>query len=814
MTPRSSVLRLAFLLAIGAPVFVRAQEPPPPEAAPEAEDETRGEAGTAPDAGVEAEVEAEPDVEAESDPEFSDEDLLDEISEEIDAEPTPAPDAAPAETPDEAPVDPDLLTLPEAVVAYTREDAFRTGGGVSLVTQEELETFEYSDPNSVLLRVPGVYVRSEEGFGLRPNIGIRGTRPDRSSGVTLMEDGILFGPAPYSAPAAYYFPLVTRMVGIEVFKGPAAILYGPQTVGGAVNFLTREVPREASGEIDLQYGLYHSRKLHLHYGASNRWGGILFEGVDLYSAGFKDIDFSDAETGFHRSEFMVRGFLQSDPNARIYNRVELKLGYSRELSYETYLGLADEDFRADPYRRYLASSLDRMHWNRYQVELLHRLSVGESFDLFTSLYRHDFHRVWRRADQFVGGVSLFETLTDPESNPVLLDWLRSGRDSANLFERIMLAVNDRRFVSQGVQTNARLRFRTGDVSHSVEVGARFHYDEIDRDHSLLGYFQENHSLVSDGNDPIPTTDQLASTFAFAAHAMYGLDVAGLRLTPGLRVEVIRNRFRDVATQGPTVGEVVEIDGSQVVVLPGLGASYAIVDWLGVFAGVHRGFAPVAPGQPDDVDPELSISTEAGVRVNHEELGITAELVGFYNDYSNMLLTCTGSGGCEATGRQNNAGSANIGGLEFVYGQAIGITDDVAIPVRAAYTYTSARLRDAVEGITAPPEFADAQDGDYVPYVPRHQLSADLGVDWQRLGVRFTGTYLGEMLEQAGEWDEELMTDGYFLLDAVGQYEIFERATVYVRFENITNREPLASRRPFGARPARPFTAQVGLKVEL
>ena len=47
-------------------------------------------------------------------------------------------------------------------------------------------------------------------------------------------------PAPYSAPAAYYFSS-TRLVGLEVFKGPA-IKHGPNTIGGAVNTISRSVP--------------------------------------------------------------------------------------------------------------------------------------------------------------------------------------------------------------------------------------------------------------------------------------------------------------------------------------------------------------------------------------------------------------------------------------------------------------------------------------------------------------------------------------------------------------------------------------------
>ncbi|MBC7173077.1 MAG: hypothetical protein H5U40_11640, partial [Polyangiaceae bacterium] len=136
MSRSDSALRLSLLLAlVGSPLVAFAQ--PAPETVEE---------------------------------DLTDEDLLDELTEELDEEPTaPASraDAERTEAPDDELGEPDALTLPEAVVAYTQEDVFRTGGGVSLVGQEELETFEYSDPNSVLLRVPGVYVRSEDGFGLR-----------------------------------------------------------------------------------------------------------------------------------------------------------------------------------------------------------------------------------------------------------------------------------------------------------------------------------------------------------------------------------------------------------------------------------------------------------------------------------------------------------------------------------------------------------------------------------------------------------------------------------------------------------------------
>ena len=103
----------------------------------------------------------------------------------------------------------------------------RVPGSGSVVASEELERFDYTDVNQVMSAVPGVYVREEDGFGLRPNIGIRGAAAERSQKITIMEDGVLIAPAPYSAPAAYYVPNISRITGVEVLKGPSGTAHIP-----------------------------------------------------------------------------------------------------------------------------------------------------------------------------------------------------------------------------------------------------------------------------------------------------------------------------------------------------------------------------------------------------------------------------------------------------------------------------------------------------------------------------------------------------------------------------------------------------------
>src|SRR5690606_34598619 len=124
-------------------------------------------------------------------------------------------------------------------------------GSHAELTSEQLERDEQDDLHKVLGGIAGVYVRDEDGYGLRPNIGMRGAAADRSAKVTLMEDGVLSGPAPYTAPAAYYVPLVTRMSRIEVTKGPSAIRFGPMTVGGAIDMISEPLPADRSAFVDI-----------------------------------------------------------------------------------------------------------------------------------------------------------------------------------------------------------------------------------------------------------------------------------------------------------------------------------------------------------------------------------------------------------------------------------------------------------------------------------------------------------------------------------------------------------------------------------
>lgn len=730
-----------------------------------------------------------------------------------------APDEPAVEVPSEvvaaedAPPEDETPPVPDTVIRQ-RRDMFETGGAIHLLDEEQLEQGDYDDPHAVLAQVPGVYTRTEDGYGLRPNIGIRGVSSERSQKVTLMQDGVLFGPAPYSAPAAYYFPLMTRLVGVEVVKGPSAIRYGPHTIGGAIDLRTRDVPRALAGMVDLGVGsaggfdnLYG--KLHAHLGSAWDGGGVLGEVVHLETDGFKRIDGrEDDNTGFSRTEAMLVTRLETDRYAETAHALELSLGIAREISHETYLGLTDVDFRDDPNRRYAATALDRMAWQRYTVSLEHRLTSGP-LELVSTLYHHGFERAWRKLNRFRNGPALSEILADPTStrHSAFYRILSGQDDSVSEGEALMIGTNDRSFMVFGAQTIGRYQLVTGSIRHKLELGLRLHHDGVERHHDEHAYLAQGGGLVSAG---LATTDTLrneASATAFAAHALWGLKLGDLTLVPGVRLELIAtdfaDRLRDTA-----------VDGSQVMLLPGVGAHYALTPRLGVFAGVHRGGSPVAPGQPDEVEPEEATNVEAGLRWLDAHTGALAEVIGFYDDYDNLVGQCAMSSGCgeDLLDRQFNGGEVEVAGVEVALGHTFEL-GCFRLPARLAYTFTHAEFTTSFA--SGDPIFGDVTAGDRLPYVPEHQLSTQLGIGMDRWDVLVGYTFVDAMRERPGQGSAPgELTDRAHLVDASARVRVGARVEAWLRGDNLLGDEAIGSRRPFGARPMKPRALQLGVRVDI
>lgn len=284
----------------------------------------------------------------------------------------------------------------EVIIVGGYQEAYETAGSAHFIGPEELLKFNYSDIQDIVREVPGVSVQLEDGYGLRPNLSIRGTPAERSSRITLLEDGVMIAPAPYSAPSAYYFPTAGRMHAFEVLKGPSAITLGPYTIGGALNMISTPIPRDMDGGLLIEGGGNSDHRLHAHAGFTSDNGvGLLLETHDWASDGFQKIDRDGGGTGLDIQDhtFKIR---YTTPDRR--HQLDLKYQYADQSSEQSYLGLTDEDFHKDPHRRYGLSRLDNIQTRHDQHILRYRFKASDSLAISVTAYNNEHARNWFKTE--------------------------------------------------------------------------------------------------------------------------------------------------------------------------------------------------------------------------------------------------------------------------------------------------------------------------------------------------------------------------------------------------------------------------------
>ncbi|WP_444940355.1 TonB-dependent receptor family protein [Microbulbifer sp. ZKSA004] len=680
-------------------------------------------------------------------------------------------------------------------------------GSAHLVDADELAEFEFVDINRMMRSVPGVYILEEDGYGLRPNIGIRGAQGGRSAKISLMEDGVLVAPAPYSAPEAYYFPSAGRMNAIEVLKGPGSLQYGPFTVGGAVNMLSTPIPTASEGMVQLEAGEFGETRLHAHYGASTENTGWLLETQQQYADGFRQID-SAGSADVAKEDYLLKGRISSDRDATYRQQLDIKLQYSEEESGMSYLGLTDADFKKDPNRRYGISALDEMQNRHSTIQLNHSIELSDSFTLHTQAYYNKFKRDWFKVSE--------GDLIDAVNTGGSVDGVLDPQAVLDGTEDYTFGVkhNNREYEAKGLQISADWRFNTASVSHELSFGVRQHQDEVDRFQPVENYEQVDGKLVYLSTDIPDTAEESSNNRVEDADATSFFIYDDIQLNDKLTLTAVL-RYEDIETEQQRYNDAERTEkgsyrSNQVDEwLPGLGLVYQASEQWSLLAGVHRGFAPPGAGAADGQGPELSTNYEWGARFDNGSLN--AELIAFYSDYENAVQNCSVAVKCPngAESGTYQLGEAEIKGLEATLGSEWVLTNGWILPVRAIYTFTDAEISEDSDG-------NDLLAGDNLEYLPENVFAISAGLDsgaaWR---LNLTAAYQDEMCVNTqcnrGDTDQFDYTESLWVVDAAAHYDFMADLTGYLKVDNLLDEQVIISRSPDGARANRPRTATLGMK---
>ncbi|MEM7100262.1 MAG: TonB-dependent receptor [Pseudomonadota bacterium] len=696
--------------------------------------------------------------------------------------------SAPAMTQD-LQVNRDQRFIEEVVVIGSKENAAQVTGSGTLLDATDLEAFDHIDLSQVLLSAPGVYVREEDGYGLRPNIGIRGAAADRSQKITLMEDGVLITPAPYSAPAAYYVPNVARIDLIEVLKGPSAIEHGPHTVGGAINFVTRQVPDDDFAEIDLSAGTDGYYKAQFAYGKSGETVSYLLDGLFYGTDGFKDLD-GGGDTGFKRNDVNVK--LRWQPQTERAQSLTLKLGFSDEDADETYLGLTDEDFDRDPDRRYRASQLARFESEHLKIQANYSLAIDDNWRFNAKAYHHEFDRQWNKLDGFIFGPALLAVFERPQQFLTEYSLLTGTANSLPIGAQTLdVTNNDRSFESQGLQFTVNHTVEMSNVAFDTAMGLRLHHDEVDRDHMPRGYLMTDGQLVFDGIVRSPKLLNHGETDALAIYLAQTISWQTISINLGIRYEDLQGELDDLSNG-------LSSDADQNFVSPGLGVYWQISERLGVLAGIYRGFSPAGPGS--GADPEESLNYEYGFRYAREDLSV--ELIGFFSDYENLLGRCRVSDASCNPGEEFNGGEVEVSGAELSAGYSVRLSDSLNLSTRLTYTFTTSSFETGF--LSQFVQWGVVEEGDELPYLPEHLGRLQLTLDSGRWTLGASIRFQSQMREEPGDGDIEdgLHTDDLLVVDLEASWLFSTQTMLQLIVQNVDDDASIVAHRPFGARPNR------------
>jgi Fe(3+) dicitrate transport protein len=661
-------------------------------------------------------------------------------------------------------------------------------GSYYLVDEKALEERRPFSIQEALNNVPGVHVVGENSFGLGVNIGVRGLDPRRTARTLLMEDGMPLFLAPYGDPAAHYTTSLERVQRIEVVKGSGQILYGPQTVGGMINFVTRPVPSDGQvhGNVSATLGNNDFSSLYGNIGAGDERGGFMIDALHKKGDGIRD------NHDFEIQEYTAKGQLNlSDRHTLI-----AKASYFRESSHVSETGLGLVEYNEDKYQAPTGKN-DVFEHERTTFQLQHLFQINAQAKLSTQAYYAKSERASFRQINDPGGLG---------GRSVMDRCTGLGVATEANAEQCGGRWRPREYEYWGIEPRLDLQHSLFGIESNAVLGFRYHREDIQRNQFR-------------GSDPRIQNQGYAEAFgdhreqihsdveAKSYYAQNTFYVGDWTFTPGLRIEDLRIRTDILRAEGAVQNNPQSKDTNhQSKVLPGFGLTWNGIEKTTLFAGVHKGFAPPrpdrdinAPGGANtavvvNTKPEESTNWELGARSNYIK-GVTFETTLFHTIFDDIVVAGPTSGSFINGGQSQQSGVELAGRINF------GLIYNSAHNIYLAGSYTNLFTAKFKKTNAA----ADVFSGDRLPYAPKHMASLSLGYQHPvgfdaRIGVDYVSEQQEDVSYRVGRSEEDVLSGrtgripSYALLNASLNYRpVGSQVSYFVSAYNLADKEYLTSR---------------------
>ena len=664
-------------------------------------------------------------------------------------------------------------------------------GSAAYMNNKAIQSIQSISGNEVLRSIVGIHVTDEEGLGLRANIGIRGLDPSRSSKVLILEDGIPVALNPYGEPQMYYTPTMDRMVGVEVLKGSGQVLFGPQTIGGVINYITADPPKEQKGKINLKVGQGGFVSSLLSYG--NTFGNA---GVQISYLRKKADDVSG--TSFLLNDFTAK--LKLDLNKK--SKLGFKLGIYDENSNSTYVGLTQAMYDSKEYDYTMLAPDDNLAVRRMSSSLTHEYRPNLKWKIKTTAFGYTTNRNWQRQDfTYTPIIGTDQTV-----------WGDVNDEGGAIFMKDSNGHRNRQFEVAGIEPKIIGRFSLGKIENKMTAGLRFLFER--------GFEQRVNGTKKDAASGDLRNDEIRTGKAFSTYVNNQFTISPKwSITAGARFEnyhfernILRSNYQDTSL----------VSSSSVQqIIPGIGFNYNWKERFTFFGGIHRGFAPPSvksaisnSGEVYNLNAELSWNSELGIRGRLGE-EFDFEFTGFRMDFSNQIIPVSEASGGIGSGLVNG-GSTLHQGVEVGFNWGLG---NYFLPKK--YQLVLSGNATYVQSVFNKERFVDEVniENNETPYSPDCIISSTInfrtssGFQFQLIG-NYTGTQFTDELNtitpSANGRIGQLQS--YFIIDATTSYEIKKwKTTIQLSAKNLTNERYISTRRPQGIRVGLPFYISGGIE---
>ena len=549
-------------------------------------------------------------------------------------------------------------------------------GARSVIRRSEAQQEGLTTVREALNRIPGVNAPENNGTGshdMALNIGIRGLNPRLASRSTLLMDGIPVPYAPYGQPQMSFGPVsLGLMDAVDVVRGGGAVRYGPQNVGGIINFVTRRIPEKPfAGDASVQLQSSPSSTQSSPKKTANLMlGGTAANGLGmalLYS-GTRGSDWREhSET--HIDDVILKGNYQFNPAHSAHAMVQHYEGRA-----EMPGGLTQANFNKDPYQS--TRPIDGFWGRRTLAAAGYKYAQGE-----------------RKAS-----VNSFFTTT-----------LRSGYLDQGRFN----SLSPRYYWVRGIEGHLAQGFSTGLNSHH-EIGIGYRY--INEASHELRYRENTNSGVLPSPSSRNDRDTRGQTRAHAISIDDRIDLGDhWTITPGIRYERIRQQQDNLLTRTP-------YRGNYHAVLPALNVMYWLREGVSLYANTEGSFGSMQYSRmpnrvrAQDISPEKARTWEVGMRYDIGALKADLDLflINFNNQYESS----------QTTDSVTVRGKTRHKGLEGSFSYRLGHLNSAlqGVELYGNYAFVDARIREA-----------GPNRGNRVPFSSRHK--GLLGVSYKQGGLK-------------------------------------------------------------------------------